>query len=150
MSLATYTGTIRDGRIELASLVNLPEGSEVYVVIPSTINEPTAKRSANRWLVGHVGNLLMASNGMLMQTARNWHWRFEVFMTSVNSDPQGPIGTVDIDAETGSILEEKMTKKDLELEPTPPTPNPTTAHQESMPQSTPNSIPIPPYSDSLE
>lgn len=122
MSVKTYTGTVQDGQVVLNSHLKLPEGSEVYVVIPQSIDMKSARRSANKWLVGHVGNLLMAMNGSLVQSENSWYWRFEVYMTAVNSEPEGPIGIVDVDATTGSIIDEKLAKQDLLMSQTLPSP----------------------------
>jgi hypothetical protein len=73
-----------------------------------------AKRKANGWLVGYVGNMLMADHGALIHIGNpdgpEWVWRFEVFVTSLTHEPSGPIGTVDVDASSGMIVDEGQTK----------------------------------------
>jgi hypothetical protein len=114
MSLTTYRGIVRNGKIEPTPAVDLPEGSEVYVVVPSGITAQIAKRKANGWLVGYVGNMLMADHGELVQVGSfdspAWVWRFEVFVTSLIHDPSGPIGTLDVDAASGAIVDGDQTK----------------------------------------
>lgn len=113
MTVATYTGVVRDGKVELPSLVNLPEGSEVYIVIPERLTEHKAKRLANGWLISEVGNMLMADHGRLQQNEQGWVWRFEVYITSLAHDPWGPIGYMSISAATGNVLNEQKTKEAL-------------------------------------
>jgi hypothetical protein len=114
MSLTTYRGIVRNGKIELTPGIEFPEGSEVYVVVPTGITERIAKRKANGWLIGHVGNMLMADHGVLVQLGSpsdsEWAWRFEVFVTSLSHEPSGPIGTVDVDANSGAIMDGEQAK----------------------------------------
>jgi hypothetical protein len=105
---------VRNGKIEPTSAVELPEGSEVYVVVTTDVTERNAKRKANSWLVGYVGNMLMADGGSLVQMGSpdspQWVWRFDVFVTSLTHEPSGPIGTVDVDASSGTIVNGDQTK----------------------------------------
>ena len=111
MTILTYTGKLHNGKVELASQVDLPEGSEVYVVVAPGIEESVAKRKANGWLVDHVGNLAMADDGALVRRDNTWIWRFHAYLTSLTHEPYGPIGYVDVDANTGTILSDKHTIK---------------------------------------
>ena len=114
MSLTTYRGIVRNGKVEPTPAFDLPEGSEVYVVVPTGITAHVAKRRANGWLVGYVGNMLMADHGALVQRGSpenaEWVWRFEVFVTSLTHEPLGPIGTLDIDATSGAVVDGDQTK----------------------------------------
>lgn len=114
MSLTTFLGIVRNGKIEPTTPVELLEGSEVYVIVPTGITLHVAKRKANGWLVGYVGNMLSADHGLLIQVGNpespEWVWRFEVFITSLAHEPWGPIGTVDINATSGVILNDEQTK----------------------------------------
>jgi hypothetical protein len=117
MAVVTYRGVVRNGKVEPLSGVELPEGSEVYVVVPVGVSAQDAKRKANGWLVGHVGNMLMADRGALVQTESvdgpEWVWRFEVYVTSLAHEPFGPIGNVDVDAASGAIINSEQTKLQL-------------------------------------
>ncbi|MCP4420773.1 MAG: hypothetical protein GY805_29540 [Chloroflexi bacterium] len=62
MSSITYSGIVRQGKIELKDALAVPEGQQVYVVVPQ-IDEQAARRKANRWLLDNVGNMLMADLG---------------------------------------------------------------------------------------
>lgn len=60
MAVATYIGVVREGQIRLAESITLPEGSQVYVVVPAVMDEHIARHKANRWLIENVGNMVMA------------------------------------------------------------------------------------------
>lgn len=104
MESATYTGVIRDGQIRLDADVHLPEGSQVTVIGPTALDERNARRKANRWLVENVGNLVMAAQPTLLLRSGRILWRFDALVTAPNREPRGPIGHIDIDATTGSVL----------------------------------------------
>jgi hypothetical protein len=110
MAVITYPAIVRNGKVEPVTPLDLPDGSEVYVVVPATITERVTRRKANGWLVSDVGNLAMADKGTLVQTEQGWVWHFEVYITSVNHAPWGPIGTVDALTSTGVIVEPEQTK----------------------------------------
>ena len=68
------------------------------------VDEHTARRRANRWLVERVGNMVMADHPILTQSEGQPVWRFDAFVTSLSHAPRGPIGYVDVDATTGDVL----------------------------------------------
>ena len=68
------------------------------------VDEYTARRKANRWLVERVGNMVMADHPILTQSEGQPVWRFDAFVTSLSHAPRGPIGYVDVDATTGDVL----------------------------------------------
>jgi len=68
------------------------------------VDEHTARRKANRWLVERVGNMVMADQPRLVQSENRPVWRFDAFVTSLSHPPRGPIGYVDVDATTGEVL----------------------------------------------
>jgi len=68
------------------------------------IDEYTARRKANRWLVERVGNMVMADHPTLTQSEGKPVWRFDAVVTSLSHAPRGPIGHVDVDAATGQVL----------------------------------------------
>jgi hypothetical protein len=102
--MTTYMGVICKGQVQLADPIYLPEGSQVYVVVPTTITEQVARRKANRWLLEHVGNLVMADKPVLAQSEDRIVWRFHAFVTASSHEPWGPIGEVDVSAATGEVL----------------------------------------------
>lgn len=104
--LSTYEGVVQQGRIRLPTGLALPEGARVYVTVVPTLDERAARRKANGWLGENVGNLVMAGDGQLTlahDTGRQ-AWRFGAFTSSVQTEPFGPIGHVEVDAETGAVL----------------------------------------------
>ena len=68
------------------------------------VDEGTARRKANRWLVERVGNMVMADQPRLVQSEDRLVWRCDAFVTSLSHPPRGPIGHVDVDATTGEVL----------------------------------------------
>lgn len=109
----TYIGTVRDGKIELDQPLTLPEGSQVRVTPLMALDERTARRRADRWLEDNVGNVVAAKNSKLIQLDNQDIWRFEAFVTGPNIDPMGPIGQVDIEANTGQILTTSEMAKEM-------------------------------------
>lgn len=109
----TYIGTVRDGKIELNQPLTLPEGSQVRVTPLTILDERTARRRADRWLEDNVGNIVAAKNSRLVQLDHQDIWRFEAFVTGPNIDPLGPIGQVDIEANTGQILTTSAMAKEM-------------------------------------
>jgi hypothetical protein len=105
--LKTYQGIIREGNIHLPPATSLPEGNYVYVVIAGDaplIEEKEARRAATRWLVEHVGYMLVADEGRLMEANGQIIWRFAALVTAQGSEPQGPLGFVTVDAQSGTVL----------------------------------------------
>jgi hypothetical protein len=113
MAVITYPAIVRNGKIEPVTPLDLPDGSEVYVVAQVDIDARTARRKANGWLVDHVGNLVMADDGALVQKDERWIWRFNAYMTSPAHPPRGPIGQVELNATTGEILSDQHTITDM-------------------------------------
>lgn len=72
--------------------------------VPLAVDEHTARRKANRWLVERVGNMVMAEQPLLTQSGEQPVWRFAAFVTSLSHAPRGPIGYVNVDAATGEVL----------------------------------------------
>jgi hypothetical protein len=109
----TYLGKLRQGKIELDALLDLPEGSEVYVVVKPNLDLRQARRKANGWLVDNVGNMVMADDGALLQVDGRWVWRFQAYITALSHEPYGPIGQVDVDATSGLILADEHTAQKM-------------------------------------
>ena len=81
--------------------------------VQAAVDERTARRKANRWLVEQVGNVVMADQSVLTQSEGRLVWRFGAFVTSLSHAPRGPIGHVDVDATTGEVLADKRTVEDM-------------------------------------
>lgn len=113
MAVATYIGIVREGQIQLAEPANLPEGSQVFVVIPAVVDEGTARRKANRWLVENVDNMVMADRSALARSGDRTVWRFGAFITALSHEPLGPIGHVEVDAATGAVLASARTASEM-------------------------------------
>ena len=48
-------------------------------------------------------------NGTLIQTDNQTVWCFEAFITGAHFDPIGPLGQVEVDADTGQVLNTSQT-----------------------------------------
>ena len=77
------------------------------------VDESTARRKANRWLIERVGNMVMADQSRLIQSEGRPVWRFDAFVTSLSHPPHGPIGYVDVDATTGEVLATERTVEEM-------------------------------------
>jgi hypothetical protein len=79
------------------------------------LDEQTARRKVNTWLGEHVGNVVgTEKHGVLLEINNQAVWRFEAFVTGVTyMTPLGPLGHVDIDANTGQILSNQQLAQEL-------------------------------------
>jgi hypothetical protein len=77
------------------------------------VDEHTARRKANRWLVQRVGNMVMADRPLLVQSEGRPAWRFEALVTSLSQAPRGPVGHLDVDATTGDVLADDRTAEEM-------------------------------------
>jgi hypothetical protein len=120
----TYIGTIRNGKIELERPLTLPEGSQVRVTLSPVLSERQAAGKANVWLANQVGDAVGVLQGTLVQVEERTVWRFEAFITGVHIEPIGPIGQIEVDADTGEVLTspktaEAMIDRGRQLTPAP-------------------------------
>ena len=115
MPANTYAGTVRNGKIELEKSVELSEGSRVYVVVPDPhgVDEATARDKALAWLSVNIGENTTVSSVMLLPLKERPIWRFEAFVVGSAGDLRGPIGYVDIHANTGEVLSNPKTIETL-------------------------------------
>ena len=68
------------------------------------LNERQAAAKANLWLAHQVGDAVGVMKGTLVQVKERTVWRFEAFITGVHFEPIGPIGRIEVDADTGKVL----------------------------------------------
>ena len=102
--LQTYEGVIHRGSIRLSPDIDLPDGTRVYVTVVPTIDERQARRKAAIWLAENVGDMIMPGSATLARQDQRQVWRFPVMLGSPFDEPSGPLGCVDVDAETGTVL----------------------------------------------
>lgn len=107
----TYIGTVRNGKVEFERPLTLPEGSQVRVTLSPVLGERQAAGKANVWLAQQVGDAVGVMQGTLLQVEERAVWRFEAFITGVHFDPIGPIGEIEVDADTGEVLGSSKTAK---------------------------------------
>jgi len=115
-SVQTYQGIVRGGHIQVEGAVDLPEGSHVVIIVAGEhppIEEQAAGRKATRWLVEHVGNMLIADEGRLVDADGRLVWRFGAFVTGRGHQPRGPIGYVDVDTAHGNVLTDEQQAEKL-------------------------------------
>lgn len=102
--LQTYEGVVQRGSVRLPTGLQLPEGARVYVTVVPTLDEQSARRRAARWLAENVGDMVMPGPAVLTQDAELLVWRFPALIGSPFDEPQGPVGYIDVDAESGAVL----------------------------------------------
>lgn len=107
--VTTHIGIVRNGKVEFDRPLTLPDGSQVRVTLSPVLSEQQAQGKANVWLAQNVGDAVGAMNGILTQTDQLTIWRFEAFITGSRFDPIGPLGQIDVDADTGQILSTPQT-----------------------------------------
>lgn len=100
----THFGTIRNGTVEFEEPLTLPEGSQVRVTLSLMLSERKAAAKANVWLAFEVGDAVGVMNGELIHREDCTVWRFGAFITSLRRVPVGPIGHVEVNADTGTVL----------------------------------------------
>lgn len=101
--LPTYEGVVRQGIIRLPADTDLPEGTRVYVTVVPILDERQARRKAAIWLAENVGDMVMPGSAALARKEDRQVWRFAALVGSPFDEPRGPIGHVDVDAESGNI-----------------------------------------------
>jgi len=107
-----YEGVVQGGLVRPLDRRPLPEGAWVYIVVPA-VNEATARRKAARWLAENVGNLAMPGPASPIKVAGRRVWRFPVFVASPFDDPFGPIGYVDVDVGSATVLADAHIAEEL-------------------------------------
>jgi hypothetical protein len=94
----------------------LTEGGQIDVTITVhatiAVNAETARRKVTGWLVSEVGNLMIGGDPALVIADRAV-WHVPVLLTSPARSIIGPIGAVDVDAETGEILFDSELSQEL-------------------------------------
>jgi hypothetical protein len=101
--LQTYEAVVQHGNIRLPA--DVPDGTRVFVtIVPALLEERQARRKAALWLAENVGDACMPGSATLVQAANRRTWHFPVMLGSPFHDPRGPIGYLDVDAETGDVL----------------------------------------------
>ena len=113
MTSTTYEGVVEKGHVRLISDASLPEGARILVVVLPYVEEGYARRKANRWLAEYVGDMVIADQPLLTSAGARSVWRFGAYVTSFHRDPFGPIGYVDVDAETGTVLSEETDAEEM-------------------------------------
>jgi hypothetical protein len=68
-----------------------------------SISAVDAQRSVNGWLLDNVSHLAMADEPRLLLGSRT-AWRVPVLLSSLRRAPQGPIGYIEVDAESGQLF----------------------------------------------
>jgi hypothetical protein len=122
--VTTYIGIVREGKVEVDPPLTSLEGSQVRVTLSPVLSEREALGKANVWLAHNVGDAVGAMKGTFIQTDNQAIWRFEAFITGPHFDPIGPIGQIEVDADTAQVLNtsqtvEEMIERGRQLAPAP-------------------------------
>jgi hypothetical protein len=107
----TCIGIVHKGKLEFDPPLALPDGSRVQVTVSPIFTEREALGKANLWLAHNVGDAVGAMNGTLIYDNNQVIWRFEAFVTGAHFDPLGPIGQLEVEANTGRVLSTSQTAK---------------------------------------
>lgn len=85
--------------------ITQPQKLNLTIEIDATvsISAADAQRNVNGWLLDNVGHLAMADDPRLLLGTRT-AWRVPVLLTSPRRAPRGPIGYIEVDAESGQLL----------------------------------------------
>lgn len=109
-----YVGVVHENRIEFDPALALPEGSQVYLIPSTVLDEQTARRRVNHWLLRDMPEQvgIVRTVGHLFHLDRRVVWRFEVTKTRIEA-PDERVGEVDLEAHTGQILNPEQTSEKL-------------------------------------
>lgn len=102
--LQTYEAIVQQHSIRLPPGVELADGTRVYVTVVPTVDERLARRKAAIWLAENVGDMAMPGSAVLTRQDNHLVWHFPVMLGSPFDEPRGPVGYIDVDAETGLVL----------------------------------------------
>jgi hypothetical protein len=109
-----YRGIVHENKIEFDPSLALPDGSQVYLIPFSVLDEQTARRRVNHWLLRETPEQvgLIRTVGYLYQRDHRVVWRFEVTKTRLEAQDER-IGQVDLEAQSGQILNSQQTFETL-------------------------------------
>jgi hypothetical protein len=95
---------------------NLPEKGPVTVNLAFEIKVTAeeARRKVNRWLILDVSTQMGARTPTLVVTGQRAAWRVPVWLSFPSTGPAGMVGEVDVDIETGEMLDLSDHKVEIE------------------------------------
>jgi hypothetical protein len=114
------TKAVPGNRQLVMELPDIEPGTLVTVlVVPANVAVPAvdanmARRTANGWLSDHVGHLVLAKEPRLLSDGNRSWWRVTAYVTNVYREPFGPIGFVDVDANSGQVLSDDEVAQELQ------------------------------------
>lgn len=92
--------------VEMEDIV-LPDKARVKIEISVSAEisctDVTAQRKVSRLLLEHLGGLLYGERPTLV-AGRHVVWRVPIWLGMPGSGPQGQVGTLDVDVQSGEIL----------------------------------------------
>ena len=103
--------------VELQGVVpKLPTARiDVNINISATLNVTayTAKRKANTFVLNRLGTGLFGDEPQLVVTDKLICWRVPVFVSTASRGRLGQVGQIDVDAQTGEVLVDDNSLKDI-------------------------------------
>jgi hypothetical protein len=114
------TKAVPRNRQLVMELPDIEPGTLVTVlVVPANVALPavdagTARRNVNNWLSDHVGHLVLGKEPRLLSDGSRTWWRVAAYVTNVHREPFGPIGFVDVDANSGQVLSDDKVAQELQ------------------------------------
>ncbi len=87
----------------------------VSINISATLNITayTAKRKANTFVLNRMGTGLFGDEPQLVVTDKLICWRVPIFLSTASHGRVGQVGQIDIDAQTGEVLANDETLKEI-------------------------------------
>lgn len=103
--------------VELQSMVPQLPASQVNISIniSATLNVTayTARRKANVFVLKRIGTGLSGAEPQLVVTDKVICWRVPIFLSTASQGRRGQVGQIDIDAQTGEVLANEDTLKEI-------------------------------------
>lgn len=100
-----YIGVVLGGYIVFDPALALMPDCLIQLVPTTMIDEWSARRKANGWLLSHVGNLVSTrGRGILLSLEDQIFWRFAAFVSGGKAMAIGPLGYVRVEGATGRVL----------------------------------------------
>jgi hypothetical protein len=89
--------------IQTPSTTNAQRINVVVHISADVLAPDVARKRANGWLLDNVGNLVHAEMPELV-AGEKMVWRLQVVLTSPRRGQIGPVGSIDLDAASGTVL----------------------------------------------
>lgn len=86
----------------------MPAGNRLLASAEINTPRPSARESHLRGRLAS-GHLVIAGDGVLVQSGDQCMWRVHAYLTSLTRAPVGSIGEIEVDGKAGDILSDQQT-----------------------------------------